>query len=467
MCRIAIIGAGLSGRLLALNLLMRANPAVGIVMIDRGDALHMGPAYSDEDESLLLNVPAGRMGAFSSDPEHFLKWAQERDVRAGPWDFLPRRLYRDYVLDLMREAQRARATLPSLDHVRAEVVDIETQRDGARIHAETDTFDVEKVVLALGNFPPRHPPVANPSALESERYVRNPWVAGALRPLSSRDTVLLIGTGQTTVDLAVALHRRRHEGRIVAISRRGLLPLGHRRFDPYAPFFEEIKDSTSLLDIFRTVRRHLDEAAALGIDPRSVIDSLRPDTHALWLSLPTNEKRRFLRHVFRCWEVIRSRIPPESEAILDAMRASGQLEVVAGRVRDLVETGTELLVRYAPRGAGRDEVASAAFVINCIGPELDYERVEHPLVRNLMTRGLIRPGPAQLGIDSLPDGTVVGLDGAPSRILYTLGSTMKGVLWEVLAVPEIRVQAEGLARLLLAGDLARTMEPAPTYPPSS
>ena len=32
---------------------------------------------------------------------------------------------------------------------------------------------------------------------------------------------------------------------------------------------------------------------------------------------------------------------------------------------------------------------------------------------------------------------------------------MKGVLWEVLAVPEIRVQAERLARLFLEGDHRR------------
>ena len=32
---------------------------------------------------------------------------------------------------------------------------------------------------------------------------------------------------------------------------------------------------------------------------------------------------------------------------------------------------------------------------------------------------------------------------------------MKGVLWEVVAVPEIRVQAERLARLLLDGDHRR------------
>ena len=47
---------------------------------------------------------------------------------------------------------------------------------------------------------------------------------------------------------------------------------------------------------------------------------------------------------------------------------------------------------------------------------------------------------------------VIGRDGRPSDVLYTLGSTMRGVLWEVIAVPEIRVQAERLARLLVIGN---------------
>ena len=48
MSRIAIIGAGLSGRLLALNLLRFASSdaALSFRMLDRGDERDMGPAYS-------------------------------------------------------------------------------------------------------------------------------------------------------------------------------------------------------------------------------------------------------------------------------------------------------------------------------------------------------------------------------------------------------------------------------------
>ncbi|MGC1798903.1 MAG: FAD/NAD(P)-binding protein [Solirubrobacterales bacterium] len=365
-------------------------------------------------------------------------------------------MYRDYILALVREALQEPAGGTTFEHVRGEVTDIDTAGGCATIHVEgKGPIVANKAVLALGNFPPRHPPVDNRSALESERYIRNPWDPGVLDCLSRRDTVFLIGMGQTTVDLVVALHRRAHEGRIIALSRRGLLPLAHRGFDPYESFFEEIRELKTILDVFRIVRKHLDRAESMGIDKRAVIDSLRPDTQTIWLGLAQDEKRRFLRHVFRYWEIIRSRIPPESEAIIDAMRASGQLDVLAGRIRDLAESEAAMNVDYVPHGHTRHEVVTAAIVINCIGPESDYGRIDHPLVRNLMRRGLIRPGPANLGVDALLNGAIIGQNGAASDVLYTLGSSMKGVLWEVVAVPEIRVQAERLARQLLDSDHRR------------
>jgi uncharacterized NAD(P)/FAD-binding protein YdhS len=267
--------------------------------------------------------------------------------------------------------------------------------------------------------------------------------------LAQDDCVFLIGSGQTTIDLIVALQKRAHQGRIIALSRRGILPLVQKGFETYPSFYEEIKDATRLLDIFRTVRKHLKRAEALGIGVRAVIDSLRPDTQALWSGLPLDEKRRFLRHGFRYWEIIRSRIPPESQAIIEGMCASGQLEIIQGRIRDLVETNGAMEVRYSTPGSPQDETIQASLVINTIGPESNYEMVDHSLVRNLMRRGLIRPGPAGIGMDARPDGAVISRDGTASSILYTIGPAMKGVLWEVIAAPEIRLQAEELAGLLL------------------
>jgi uncharacterized NAD(P)/FAD-binding protein YdhS len=455
MQRIGIIGAGLSGRLVALNLLRNATSkaSVEIVMIDRADEDFMGPAYSRDSDYLLLNVPAGIMGAFSEDPEHFLKWCRETERHADRWDFLPRVFYRDYILTLMHEAVRARKEGTEFKQVRGEVTDIDMTDGQITVHvADKGPVIVEKAVLALGNFPPRHPPTKNRSALESKHYVRNPWDNDALDALSPRDAVFLVGTGQTMVDLVVTLRRRAHKGRIVALSRHGLLPMAHRRFEKYASFYKEIEDSKTVLEILRTVRRHFERAEAMGADRRAVIDALRPDTQTIWINLSDDEKRRFLRHLFRYWEIIRSRIPPESEAAMDGMRASGQLDILTGKIQDLVETDVGMEVHYVLRGEAGYKVARAGLVFNCIGPELDYRKIDEPLVKNLMAKGLIRSGPARLGIDACPDGRIIRRNGTASNVMYTLGSTMRGVLWEVLAVPEIRVQAEQLAQRLIGNN---------------
>src|SRR6185437_9146607 len=67
---------------------------------------------------------------------------------------------------------------------------------------------------------------------ESDNYLRDPWAPGAAQGLDPEAAVLIIGTGLTMVDLALALRVEGHRGPIHALSRRGLLPQAHV---PHAP----------------------------------------------------------------------------------------------------------------------------------------------------------------------------------------------------------------------------------------
>jgi uncharacterized NAD(P)/FAD-binding protein YdhS len=63
----------------------------------------------------------------------------------------------------------------------------------------------------------------------------------------------------------------------------------------------------------------------------------------------------------------------------------------------------------------------------------------------LLKRGFIAPDELKLGMNALPDGTIIQKDGSISPYLFTLGTNLKGILWESTAVPELRVQAKQLA----------------------
>ena len=73
---VAIIGAGFCGSMVAVNLLRKAKEPIDVALIERSGSFARGLAYGTTDPSHLLNVPAGKMGAFPDDHEHFYRWGE-------------------------------------------------------------------------------------------------------------------------------------------------------------------------------------------------------------------------------------------------------------------------------------------------------------------------------------------------------------------------------------------------------
>mgnify|MGYP007032599615 CR=1 FL=1 len=69
-------------------------------------------------------------------------------------------------------------------------------------------------------------------------------------------------------------------------------------------------------------------------------------------------------------------------------------------------------------------------------------------VRSLTDRGLARPDPLRLGLDVTEDCAVIDAAGNPSAMIFAIGPLTRGALFEIEAVPDIRVQAAKLARTL-------------------
>jgi hydroxyacylglutathione hydrolase len=178
---------------------------------------------------------------------------------------------------------------------------------------------------------------------------------------------------------------------------------------------------------------------------------MRPVVNDLWLALPDIEKRRFRRHLQRRWEILRHRMAPHIAAIIDAERQAGSLRVLDGHVTGVVAEGG--LLRATARGAGGSFEVDAGHIINCTGPSLDYRKASSPLLRTMLDAGAIVPGFAGGGLSCTLDGALIDRDGREATDLFAIGPARLGVLFESIAIPEIRQQARDLARLL-AGRLA-------------
>lgn len=450
--RIVIVGGGCSGTLLAAELSAGSGGSpCEVVVIDPAETPGRGVAYGTRCSSHLLNVPAGQMSAYGRRPAHFSAWARRRDARVSELSFAPRRLYGDYLGAVWQEATRRPARGSSVVHMRGTATSIMSGARGKRLRVGLDggaVIDADHVVLALGNLPTNA--MAPRGIAASARYIANPWHAGALAGVTG--SVLLIGTGLTAVDVALALVDRDIAGPIRAVSRHGLLPRSHRPDAPAVTPLPGAPRERTVRELIALLRRN---AAAHG-DWRVAIDELRPHVAAVWRSLPDAERRRFLRHASRFWEIHRHRMAPEVALRVDRLLTSHRLSVRAGVIeshQDIAD-GVEVVVRR--RGAIEREALTVAHVINCTGPQSNLSDAGDPFIDSLLSSRLARPGPYGLGLDAGEDGAVIGADGVPSRGLWAIGPLLRGVEWETTAAREIRHQAGRLAAALLPAGVETT-----------
>lgn len=435
---LTIVGGGFSGTLLAINLLRHEGPRATLIERDPG-RLGRGVAYSARQPTHLLNVRAANMSALPDHPDHFVRWL-ERNGLGDAASFASRAVYGRYLNDLLAEAG---ARFPGrLTILEGEAVGLEERPDGVAIRlADQTELGADLAVLAPGNLPPHVPAEIARAGLDWDRFVADPWGSDPAEGLTGIDTVLLLGTGLTAVDAALALEASGFEGRIVALSRRGLLPRVHAVVGASAKLTERPPSRTVAL--LRSVRER-----ARQQDWRLAIDELRPHTRGIWRAASMKERRRFLRHLRPWWDVHRHRLAPDVAARVDALREAGRLEVLAGKLVEVEPRGEGVSIRWRPRGEHAVQEMTVRRIVNCTGPAGDFARSGDPLLASLAEAGLIRPDPLHLGIDVDARQRAIDVDGRHHARLRVIGPMTRGGDWEMTAVPDLRRQAWDLARLL-------------------
>lgn len=442
---VAIVGGGFSGTTLAVQLLRR-NRHVKVVVIERASLPGRGIAYGTQFGLHLLNVPARNMSAFPDDPEHFLRWAKanfQPDV--SPNDYLPRRLYGQYIESLLTEVGEHHGS--RLDWREDEALSLVWNHGKAEIRLRSGgTALADEVVLAVGNFRPSDPKLPGKPE-RSARYAPFSWAPEALQNIQDESSVLLIGSGLTSVDLVLAMRAREFRGTIHIISNHGFIPEWDSHSQPWPLFWNEDSPRTAR-GLLRLVREQVKLATQQGNNWRAVINALRPVTPRIWQSLPDPEKRRFLRHLKQYWQVHRHRVSPRIGGLMLFQVLENDVQIHAGKVTRYREYQQTVEITYYDRHSRGEERILVNRVINCTGPESDCRRLDDALIRNLREQGLVRPDPLFLGLDVSDDGALINADGLASHFLYTVGPPRKGQLWETTAVPEIRVQVARLAHHL-------------------
>jgi len=424
--RVVVVGGGAAGVITAAHLLRSADAdhRLEVQVVERTTQTGPGLAYRTTHPRHTVNNYAGRLSAMDGDPDHLLRWCADRGTPVGPMGFIHRHLYGRYLSDVFYTIRVPAGS--ALGRTVGTVTDV--RREGRALGVQMSggwQIEADKVVLALGNPPPRRM-----RALErrGDGYVADPWAPDLVEQVGNASDVLLLGTGLTMVDVVAQLHDALPMTRFTAVSRTGLLPRAHRRsvgrlHDAYHP------GVAPLPVLLERVQSRIDELAEIGGDWRDVVDSVRASANDLWRGLSPEDQEEFVSTLSRQWDTARHRMSPYMAELVGRLRASGRLRV--GLSSDI-------------------DPSTFPVVVNCIGPAPVPTRGWNPLVDALLDRGAIRPHRLGLGLDLDEHGRVIDAEGRVDPDVYAVGAARKGIEWEVTAVPDLRSQAVRLSETLAA-----------------
>jgi uncharacterized NAD(P)/FAD-binding protein YdhS len=440
--RIIIVGGGATGALLACHLLRDATRRIQVTIIEKASSTGLGMAYSTVNPHHLLNVRASNMSAFPDQPNHFWNWLIANNLREtlgcdDAFCFVPRAIYGRYLASLLQAHHEHGPKHRRLHIVRGECVSLRPTRSGvaAQLGDGSGLFG-QIAVLATGNEPP--------AALSNPRSV-SPWLEPAAAGVKPDDAVLILGSGLTMVDYVLSLLQADHRGQILAISRRGLLPRVHRRVEPLRIDRADVPFGTDVSQVLKWLRALIENGRARSQDWRSVIDGLRPFIRDIWQDWPEPAKRRFLRHARAWWDVHRHRSAPEVDRQIKNAIASKQLKVVAAKVTAIEPDAEGASVTFRHRGTAVLETVRVANVVECVGVSANIRDSTNPALRGLLQQGLARPDPIGIGIDVTVDCAVIDRRGRVSEWLFAVGPLTRGSFWEIVSIPDIRIQCAEFA----------------------
>ncbi len=239
-----------------------------------------------------------------------------------------------------------------------------------------------------------------------------------------------------------------------AISRHGLLPPSQTATSHGAVQIETRRlleaASFSTRALFHAIRELCAERQRSGGDWREIINVIRGLTPQLWQRMPQRERQRFLRHVRAYWDIHRHRLPGQTLAELEALRAQRRLTVRAGRIQNLEPIVNGVRVTWQPRGTNTRATLLVDRVINCTGPHYDPRRSRNPLMMSLLAQGLAVPDALGLGVRTTASGALIDRNGRAASGLYYVGPMLRSDHWESTAVPELREHAMRLAHHLVS-----------------
>lgn len=459
--KILIIGAGISGSIVAAELLKNLKTPANITMLDiEPGRIGGGIPYSASttDAWHETNTEAHLMVEGATGDSATIVPLLGTPANA----VMPRLALGKAMLSALFNAEQAGAkngvTLSQHygEAVRAtdtgDKVVVET-RDGA-------TLDADMVLVATGNIQERTLPAARGPMEDPEfaaRFVQNQSTQEGrdkIAAIPAEAPVLIIGTALSGYDAARSLLHNGHTGKITLISRHGLehyqYPKSHDWLDMQLPRPRFIDKLDTPAEAVRELYAEFKELTGLDIDAEK--GTIGPEGwRAHFATLPT--EKYLPEQVLSSWEksipeitgiigveaygailkkytsminVLRIGAGHAVCSEMEIAKARGQLTVVKGEIDKLEKCENGIAATLTLTESGETQRLEFPAVISSLGPSHDYTRPVSPLWQDIIGKGYTAPHPVGVGVVIDTEKGSGALPG--SDRIFTAGTPASGEL---------------------------------------
>lgn len=465
---VVIIGGGLAGTATALRILKDVRHPIRLSIVESRAALGLGVAYSTAHAEHLVNGLAKLFSVYDDDADHLVRWLHAASQRGG-WqppagvalaDSLPpRAVYGAYLQATLAQALAQAAARVAFHHIRARAIDVQADTaEGAPARYRITLDDggrtvADHLVLATGVFtrPITQQGFAVDAAVAgAARYVRDIWHARAWDGVDADESVVFLGAGLSALDGLIMAEKAGFRGRHTVISRKGLAVQARQEVAPWPGFLQFDAAAPSLRALLAQIRVQRREIRRQGESWQRLVPAIRPHVPALWAAASPRERQRFLGRLRSYWESSLHRTAGQPLDWQARVEREQRYAHVAGRVRSVtLQADGRFAIAWQPRGeAARTLVADR--LVNCLGFEFDWHKIDDPLVRNLVRRGLVQRGPSGFGVQATrSDHAVLDAAGRPQAGLHVVGHALRGLVWESNAISEHVPQAGAVGRAIV------------------
>lgn len=512
---VLIIGGGLAGTATALRILNDATQPLRLTVVESRSAVGRGLAYSTAHREHLVNGVARMFSVYDDQPDHLVDWLQAA-AAAGGWQppagvawsasLPPRQVYGDYLQATLTRAVSRAAGRVRFTHRRTRAIDLEPvpegtpaagqapnrqdERVGERNERASDRASgsdadrateravdrpspgryrvryadgaqdfADAVVLATGVFarPLSRQRFVIDGAVESApRLVSDIWARGSWDAVAEDQHIVYLGAGLSALDSLIIAEKAGFRGQHTVLSRRGLAVQARADVEPWPDFLRLDPAAFSLAEVLAQIRVQRRAVREQGESWQRLVAAIRPHVPAFWAAASDRERQRFLGRLRSFWESALHRSAAAPLAWQAAVAGQGRFTHRAAGIESVAlrdDGRFDVTWRSnADADRGQRHTVTADRVVNCLGFEFDWHKVDDPLVRRLLARGLVSADRSGFGIRATrEDHAVIDASGRVREGLHVVGHALRGLIWESNAIPEHVPQAGAVGRAIVAG----------------